>query len=223
MTRITLEKELLRLKRMYIYESKLYGEGFHAVAGVDEAGRGPLAGPVTAAAAILPEFCEILYLNDSKKLSEKRRGLLYPEIRARAVAVGVGVVYESEIDEINIENAVKKAMTLALADLQTRPGFVLFDGCRPPQTVYPFEAIIGGDAKSASIAAASVIAKEYRDALMREYDKKDPGYGFARHKGYGTKAHIEAIGRLGICPIHRKSFIKEEWLQNGPANFFVSV
>lgn len=205
--RAKLEKERERLKEMSIYEEK-YGM-YHHICGIDEAGRGPLAGPVVAGAVILPKDTEILYLNDSKKLSEKRREALYDEIMERAVSVGVGVIGPERIDEINILNATYEAMQTAVAALDVKPDILLNDAVTIPDIETEQIPIIKGDAKSISIAAASIIAKVTRDRMMAEYDLSMPGYGFARHKGYGTKAHIESLKRLGPCPIHRRTFIKK--------------
>jgi ribonuclease HII len=177
------------------------------IAGVDEVGRGPLCGPVVTAAMILPKDCDILYINDSKKLSEKRREELYPEIMEKAVAVGIGSCSPAEIDELNILNATKKAMRDAVLSLKPLPDCVFVDAVTIPDLPMRQIPIIKGDAKSVSIAAASIIAKVTRDRLMLEYDEKYPGYGFASNKGYGTAEHIKALKTLGPCEIHRKSFI----------------
>lgn len=205
--RAKLEKERERLKEMSIYEEK-YGMYRH-ICGIDEAGRGPLAGPVVAGAVILPKDTEILYLNDSKKLSEKRREALYDEIMERAVSVGVGVIGSEKIDEINILNATYEAMRMAIAALKVKPDILLCDAVTIPDIETEQVPIIKGDAKSISVAAASIIAKVTRDRMMAEYDLSMPGYDFAKHKGYGTKAHIESLKRLGPCPIHRRTFIKK--------------
>ncbi len=201
-----LEKERERLREMSVYEEK-YGM-YHHICGVDEAGRGPLAGPVVAGAVILPRDTEILYLNDSKKLSAKRREALYDEIREKAVSVGVGIIGPERIDEINILNATYEAMRLAIADLKVKPDILLNDAVTIPGIETEQVPIVKGDAKSISIAAASIIAKVTRDRMMAEYDRSMPGYEFGRHKGYGTKMHIESLKRLGACPIHRRTFIK---------------
>ncbi len=201
-----LEKELVRLEAMRAYE-KEYGM-YRYICGIDEAGRGPLAGPVVAGAVILPEDCTILWLNDSKKLSEKKREMLYDEIMEKALAVGVGMAGPARIDEINILQATYEAMRMAIGKLKVRPNILLNDAVTIPDVRIPQVPIIKGDAKSVSIAAASIIAKVTRDRLMEEYDKVIPGYGFAGHKGYGTKAHIEKLGELGASPIHRASFIR---------------
>ncbi|MDX1481645.1 MAG: ribonuclease HII [Woeseiaceae bacterium] len=181
------------------------------VAGVDEAGRGPLAGPVVAAAVILPRARTIDGLDDSKKLSAGRREALADSIRRRAVAWAVGEADTAEIDELNILNATLLAMRRAIAGLQIRPAAVLVDGNRLPDlrfgdAVIEGDAVVGGDASVAAISAASIIAKVHRDRMMVEADARYPGYGFARHKGYGTALHLESISRLGPCPIHRRSF-----------------
>lgn len=201
-----LEKERRRLETMRFYEHK-YGH-LGLVCGVDEAGRGPLAGPVVAGAVILPEDCEILYLNDSKQLSEQRREALYGEIQEKAVAVGVGVIGPRRIDEINILQATYEAMCEALGQLSVMPQVLLNDAVTIPQVTIPQVPIIKGDAKSLSIAAASVIAKVTRDRMMREYDDLMPEYGFASHKGYGSAAHIAALKKYGPSPIHRTTFIR---------------
>ena len=174
-----------------------------------EAGRGPLAGPVVAGAVILPKDCEILYLNDSKKLSAAKREELYDEIMEKAVAAAVGMASPARIDEINILQATYEAMREAISKLAVEPGILLNDAVTIPEMIIPQVPIIKGDAKSVSIAAASILAKVTRDRLMVEYDKVMPEYGFAGHKGYGSKEHIEAIKKYGPTPIHRKTFIKK--------------
>ena len=178
------------------------------ICGIDEAGSGPLAGPVAAAAVILPKDCEILYLNDSKKLSPKRREALYDEILEKAVAAGIGLVEASRIDEINILQATYEAMRLAVGKLGIVPEVLLNDAVTIPELDLEQVPIIKGDARSVSIAAASILAKVTRDRLMTEYDNMYPQYGFAVHKGYGTAAHIEALKTYGPCPVHRNTFIK---------------
>lgn len=209
-----LEKELARLAAMHEYENAHVDVRF--IAGIDEAGRGPLAGPVVAACCILPKDAVILYLNDSKKVTALRREALLPEIKEKAIAYGIGIVDEKRIDEINILQADYEAMRIAVqktsAMLQAKgladaPGLLLNDAVTIPGVEIPQESIIKGDAKSVSIAAASILAKVTRDHLMEAYDAQYPEYGFARNKGYGTKEHIEALKRLGPCPIHRRSFI----------------
>ncbi len=200
------EKELQRLEKMRSYEREYEHLGW--VCGIDEAGRGPLAGPVVAGAVILPKDCRIFYLNDSKQLSPQRREQLFDEIMEKAVAVGVGMASPARIDEINILQATYEAMREAVSHLKVRPQILLNDAVRIPQICLPQVPIIKGDAKSLSIAAASVIAKVTRDRLMEEYDKILPEYGFASHKGYGSRAHMEAIRKYGPSPIHRRTFLK---------------
>ena len=190
------------------YENKAYEQGFNIVCGVDEAGRGPLAGPVVAAAVILPKDCEILYLNDSKQLSAKKRELLYDEIMEKAVSVGVGYATPQRIDEINILQATYEAMRQAVNKLSVCPDILLNDAVRIPGRFLQQVPIVKGDAKSVSIAAASIIAKVTRDRMMEEYAKIMPEYGFADNKGYGSAAHIAAIKEYGPTPIHRRTFIK---------------
>lgn len=197
----------LLYEQMSVYEEAARREGYLVIAGMDEAGRGPLAGPVCAAAVILDPRHPIYGVNDSKKLTPHQRGLLKPQIEQFALAVGVSMVDEKTIDEINILEATKRCMKQALANLKIKPDIVLIDALTLPDADIVQKGIIGGDAKSVSIAAASIIAKETRDAFMLEMDKLYPQYGFARHKGYGTKEHIEAIRKYGPCPIHRRSFI----------------
>lgn len=201
-----LQKERMRLEDMRSFEHKY--STYSLICGIDEAGRGPLAGPVVAGAVILPKDCEILYLNDSKKLSPAKREALYEEIMEKAEAVGVGMASPARIDEINILQATYEAMREAVDNLGVTPELLLNDAVTIPDVSIPQVPIIKGDAKSVSIAAASIIAKVTRDRLMVQYDKILPGYGFARHKGYGSKDHIEAIRRLGPTPIHRQTFIK---------------
>ena len=198
--------ELMRMENMYIYERK-YND-FEYICGIDEVGRGPLAGPVVAGAVVLPKDCDILYLNDSKKLSEKMRETLYSEIVEKAVAVGIGIVGPNVIDEINILQATYEAMRIAISNLKVQPNLLLNDAVKIPNVDIRQVPIIKGDAKSASIAAASIIAKVTRDRLMEQYEEVLPGYGFASNKGYGSAAHIQAIKELGATPIHRQSFIK---------------
>ena len=200
-----LEKELARMKQMSVYEEEY--SMCEYICGIDEVGRGPLAGPVVAAAVILPKDQEILYLNDSKKLSEKKREALYDEIMEKAVAVGIGFASPARIDEINILQATYEAMRMAIGKLEVRPDLLLNDAVTIPEVDIPQVPIIKGDAKSKSIAAASIIAKVTRDRLMVEYDAVMPGYDFASNKGYGTKAHIAGLKELGPTPIHRRSFI----------------
>ena len=200
-----LEKEIARTKAMSIFEEEY--KDYPYICGIDEVGRGPLAGPVVAGAVILPKDDMILYLNDSKKLSEKKREMLYDEIMNRAVATGIGMASPARIDEINILQATYEAMRMAIDNLKVRPDILLNDAVTIPQVDILQVPIIKGDAKSISIAAASIIAKVTRDRLMLEYDKVLPGYDFASNKGYGTKAHIAGLKELGPTPIHRRSFI----------------
>ena len=179
------------------------------LAGVDEAGRGPLAGPVFAAAVILSDDVIIEGINDSKKLSEKKREILYDEICEKATSYCVASVDEKEIDDINILQATFKAMRNAVSGLSVTPDYVLIDGNKSPSTSLAEETVVKGDSKSMSIAAASILAKVSRDRYITEIADKYPGYGFEKHKGYGTKAHYEAIEKLGICPIHRKTFLRK--------------
>lgn len=206
MPRLSLEQERERLNAMREYERRYASYG--AVCGIDEVGRGPLAGPVVASAVILPDDVEILYLNDSKKLSEKRREKLYDEIMEKAIAVGVGEVSHERIDEINILQATYEAMTKAVEALSVKPGILLLDAVHVPQLeAYEQVSIVKGDAKSVSIAASSIIAKVTRDRLMKELDAVYPAYQFASNKGYGTAAHIQALKTCGPCAIHRRTFI----------------
>jgi ribonuclease HII len=192
--------------RMLSLEQSYHARGLLRVAGVDEAGRGPLAGPVVAGAVIFPPGCDYPPARDSKQLDPQRREELYGQIRQRALAVGVGRVEPGEIDRINIHVASLKAMYLAVEDLGLRPDAVIVDGPMVLRLGLPQQAVIGGDAKSLSIAAASIVAKVFRDRLMLEYDSLYPGYGFARHKGYCTAEHEKALRELGPCPIHRRTF-----------------
>lgn len=198
---------------LYTYENDLRSQGFALICGIDEAGRGPLAGPVCAAACVLPAGLIIEGLNDSKKLSEKRREALYRQITEQALAWAVCLVDETVIDEINILQATCRAMRGAVEQLGLRPELCLVDGNRDPGLGLPTRTVVKGDARCASVAAASILAKVTRDRLMVRYDAQYPGYGFAVHKGYGTKAHYAAVNALGLCPIHRRSFFKK----HGPA------
>ena len=200
------QEEIERLNSMLEIENMLYDKGYKYICGVDEAGRGPLCGPVVAAAVILKKGDIIEGVNDSKKLSEKKREKLYDDIINHAVSVGVGISDVDVIEKLNILNATKKAMCEAISNLDIKPEYVLIDGNQPIDISIPFDTVVKGDLKSESIAVASIIAKVTRDRLLREYDKKYPEYGFAKHKGYGTKAHIEAIKKYGLTPIHRPSF-----------------
>jgi len=203
-----LEAEIARLEGMKEYERKYAGKGL--ICGVDEAGRGPLAGPVVAAAVILPEDETFIYLNDSKKVTEKRREALYEQIVSKAVSYGIGIVSHDIIDEINILQATYRAMREAVANMTVRSAVCLVDAVTIPGLGEDIEQvpIIKGDAKSVSIAAASVLAKVTRDRMMVEMGERYPQYGFEKHKGYGTKAHMEAIREFGPCPEHRRTFIK---------------
>ena len=201
-----LEAERERIHRLGKYEREYAQYGY--ICGIDEVGRGPLAGPVVAGAVILPKDCEILYINDSKKLSAKRREELYDIIMEQAVATGIGMVSPQRIDEINILQATYEAMREAISKLSVTPDILLNDAVTIPQVDIPQVPIIKGDAKSISIGAASIIAKVTRDRLMEEYEKIMPEYGFASNKGYGSGAHIEAIKKYGPSPIHRMTFIK---------------
>lgn len=201
------EEEKLRLEELSKYEKEYYFKGYNCICGIDEAGRGPLAGPVVAGAVILPKDCLIEGVNDSKKISEKKREKLYDDITKNALAWAVGIVDNNVIDEINILNATRRAMKMAIEGLKIKPDYILIDAEKKVDTDgIPYLPIIKGDALSISIAAASIIAKVTRDRMMREYDEIFPMYGFGKHKGYGTKAHIEAIGKYGLCMIHRKTF-----------------
>ena len=202
-----LEKELARLEAMREYEDTYDACAY--ICGIDEAGRGPLAGPVVAAAAVLPKDCQIFYLNDSKKLSEKKRDLLFAEVKEKAVAYGIGIVSPQVIDEINILQATYEAMRQAISQLNVIPEILLNDAVTIPGVDIMQVPIVKGDAKSVSIAAASILAKVTRDRMMMEYDQIYPEYGFAKHKGYGTAAHIAALKEYGPCPIHRRTFIKK--------------
>ena len=203
------EKEEERLKLLKADEEKLHEKNIEYIAGIDEAGRGPLAGPVVVGVVIMPKDSMIEGVNDSKKVSEKKREKLYDEITSEAIAWGVGIVDQNEIDEINILNATKKAVTMAISSLKVKPDLILVDALTNIDTCgIPYKSIIKGDAKEYSIAAASIIAKVTRDRIMRQWDEVFPEYGFKGHKGYGTKKHIEAIKEYGPCMLHRKTFIK---------------
>ena len=204
--RLDYEKELLRTEKMKEYERKY--ASFSYICGIDEVGRGPLAGPVVAGAVILPRDCQILYLNDSKQLSEKKREELYEVIMENAVSTGLGFVSPERIDEINILQATYEAMRQAIGKLEKEPDLLLNDAVTIPGVEIRQVPIIKGDAKSVSIAAASIIAKVTRDRLMVQYDEIYPEYGFASNKGYGAAAHIEALKKYGPTPIHRRSFLK---------------
>ncbi len=203
------EKEFERLTEIKKIDNSVYDEGYQYVCGIDEAGRGPLAGPVVVAAVIMPKDSMIEGVNDSKKVSEKKREKLYDQILEEAVAYGVGIVDEKEIDRINILNATKAGLTEAVKSLKQKPDVILVDALTNIDTEgVQYRSIIKGDAKSYNIAAASIIAKVTRDRIMREWDKIYPQYGFEKHKGYGTAAHIAAIKENGLCPLHRLSFVK---------------
>lgn len=197
------------MSELWNFEHICYDEGFAVVCGVDEAGRGPLAGPVCASAVILPRDLEIEGLNDSKKLSDKRRRALFNEITAQAVAYGIAFATEQEIDEINILQATFLAMRRALTQLSVQPSVALIDGNRETDFGLPVKTIVKGDSLSANIAAASILAKVTRDDFMLEQAARYPEYGFDVHKGYGTKAHYEALRKYGPCPIHRRTFLKK--------------
>lgn len=203
------EKELQRLTELKQIEENLHSQGIEYICGIDEAGRGPLAGPVVVAAAIMPKDSMIEGVNDSKKVSEKKRELLYEKITEEAIAWGVGIIDQKEIDRINILNATKEGLTEAIKALAVRPDRIIVDALNGIDTLgIPYTSIIKGDAKCYSIAAASIIAKVTRDRIMREWSEIYPQYGFEKHKGYGTKAHIEAIKEHGLCSLHRLSFTK---------------
>lgn len=218
--RLQMQKE--KLAKMRVREDELRAEGYKYIAGVDEVGRGPLAGPVVTAAVVLPEDFDVLGIDDSKKLSEKKREELFDIIMERAVAIGIGGVDEKIIDEINILQATKIAMRKAVEDCDAKLrekmaeagesgsiDYVLFDAMKIDEIDKPQESIIKGDANILAIAAASIIAKVTRDRMMIEYDEQYPGYAFAKNKGYGTKEHYEGIHAQGMCPIHRRSFLKK--------------
>ena len=207
------EKEEERLDNLKKYEENLYNEGYKFICGIDEAGRGPLAGPVVVGAAVMPRDSKLEWVNDSKKVTEKRREILYDRITEEALAWGVGIISEKEIDELNILNATKKGLHLALGEviekLKQKPDIVIVDALREIDTFeIPYQSIIKGDATCYSISCASILAKVTRDRIMRQWDEVYPMYGFARHKGYGTAAHIAAIKEYGLCPLHRRSFTK---------------
>ena len=203
------EKELERLTNLKQIEEEMHNQGINYICGIDEAGRGPLAGPVVVAAAIMPRNSMIEGVNDSKKLSEKKREALYELITNEAIAWGVGIIDQKEIDRINILNATKEGLTTAVKSLQIKPDRIIVDALNGIDTLgIPYTSIIKGDAKCYSIAAASIIAKVTRDRIMRQWDEIYPMYGFEKHKGYGTAAHIAAIKEYGLCPLHRLSFVK---------------
>ena len=206
------EKESIRLDNLKRFEKNLYDEGNKYICGIDEAGRGPLAGPVVVGAVVMKPDSKLEWVNDSKKVTEKRRELLYDRIIEESLAYGIGIISWEEIDDINILNATKKGLTESLEQviekLQKKPDIVIVDALREIDTFgIPYQSIIKGDANCYSIACASILAKVTRDRIMREYDVAFPEYGFSKHKGYGTREHIEAIKKYGPCMIHRKSFI----------------
>ena len=203
------EKEEARLLLLKEHENELRDKGFKTICGIDEAGRGPLAGPVVVASVIMPANSMIEGVNDSKKISEKKREKIYDQILEEAVSYGIAIIGQDEIDEMNILNATKKGLTVSLQELTEKPDLIVVDALSGIDTMgIPYESIIKGDAKCYSIAAASILAKVTRDRIMREWDKVYPEYGFEKHKGYGTAAHIAAIKENGLCPIHRRSFTK---------------
>ena len=203
------EKEIERLNILKEFETNLYKTGIKYIAGIDEAGRGPLAGPVVVGIAIMKPESFIEGINDSKKISEKKREMLYDKITEEAVDWVVGIIDQNEIDKINILNATKKALHMAIDNLKVKPDRILVDALEHIDTCgIPYTSIIKGDAKIYSISAASIIAKVTRDRIMQEYDEIYPQYGFTNHKGYGTAKHIQAIKQYGPCPLHRKTFIK---------------
>lgn len=207
--KLTPEEERARIYEMLSIEREKRNEDYTYIAGVDEAGRGPLAGPVCAAAVILPEDVFIEGINDSKKLTEKRREELFDIIREKAIAYNICMVDEKRIDEINILNATYEAMNGAVDGLSVMPDYVLIDGNRISGMTLPHQTVVKGDAKSVSIAAASILAKVSRDRLITKMAQQYPEYGFDKHKGYGTAAHNEAILKYGPCPIHRRTFLKK--------------
>lgn len=194
-----------RLETMLTYERELYATGLELIAGIDEVGRGPLAGPVVAAAVILPKNCKIKGLNDSKKIPKKKHGQIYQQVMEQATAVGLGFQSNEIIDQVNIYQATKLAMKEAVAKLDQQPQHLLIDAMELDLEISQ-TSIIKGDANSLSIAAASIVAKVTRDRLMADYDKQYPGYNLAHNAGYGTKSHLEVLKKLGVCPIHRRSF-----------------
>ena len=211
------EKELERLLNLKKEEKALYEKGIVSICGIDEAGRGPLAGPVVVACSLMPKDSMIEGVNDSKKIAEKKRERIYEEIIKEAIAYGVGIINQEEIDRINILNATKKGLTIAIKEREEklekqnlkRPEVILVDALTGIDTLgIPYKSIIHGDAISYSIACASIIAKVTRDRIMKQMDEIYPQYGFAKHKGYGTAAHMQAIRENGLCPIHRRSFVK---------------
>lgn len=203
------EKEIERLTKLKEIEKDLYSKGFKNICGIDEAGRGPLAGPVVVAGVIMPENSMIEFVNDSKKVTEKRREKLYDVIKEEAISYSIAVIDQDVIDEINILNATKKGVTEVVDGLEIKPDLILVDALEHINTRgIPYEPLIKGDARCYNIAAASILAKVTRDRIMRQWDEIYPQYGFLSNKGYGTAKHIEAIKQYGLCPIHRKSFTK---------------
>lgn len=207
------EQEIERLTNLKKYEENLYSEGNKLICGVDEAGRGPLAGPVAVGAVVMKNDSMLEWVNDSKKVTEKRREILYDKIIEDSLAWSVQLISEKDIDELNILNATKKGVTLAIKDimeqLKTKPDIIILDALREIDTFnIPYQSIIKGDATCYSISCASILAKVTRDRLMKQYDEEYPEYGFAKHKGYGTKMHIDAIKQYGPTEIHRKTFIE---------------
>ena len=204
------EKEEQRLFRLKQTDKQFFDMGINYLCGIDEAGRGPLAGPVVVASVIMPKDSKIEGVNDSKKVSEKKREKLYDIILEEAISYGIGIIDQEEIDEINILQSTKKGLTMALKEMKQKPDAILVDALTGIDTLgIPYKSMVKGDANSYSIAAASIIAKVTRDRIMREWDKVYPEYGFAGHKGYGTAKHIEAIKEFGLCPLHRRSFVKK--------------
>ena len=203
------EKEQERLTKLKEIEKDLYQKGFQKICGIDEAGRGPLAGPVVVAGVIMPEDSMIEGVNDSKKVSEKKREKLYDLILEEAISYSVAIIGQDVIDEINILNATKQGVTSVVEELEVKPDLIIVDALTHINTKgIPYDSIVKGDAKCYNIAAASIIAKVTRDRIMRQWDEIYPQFGFAQHKGYGTAKHIEAIKEYGLCPIHRRSFTK---------------
>ena len=203
------EKEEQRLIKLKQADKEFFDRGMNYVCGIDEAGRGPLAGPVVVASVIMPKNSMLEWVNDSKKVTEKRREILYEKILEEAISYGIAVIDQEEIDDINILQATKKGLTQAVTSMKIKPDVILVDALTGIDTLgIPYKSIIKGDANSYSIAAASILAKVTRDRIMREWDKIYPEYGFEGHKGYGTAKHIQAIRENGLCPIHRKTFTK---------------